>query len=263
MNDTLLSSRLEDNILTLTLNCPERRNSLSEAMIEALHEAFVEAGDDGDVRAIILAARGHVFCAGHDLKEMTAARQNEDRGRAYYSKIMDKCARMMMAMVNCPKPVIARIEGIATAAGCQLVATCDLAVASADSKFSTPGVHIGLFCSTPMVALSRNISRKHAMEMLLLGEMITAEKAAQIGLVNRVCPSGEAEAEALKIAKIIAGKSQVTVKFGKEAFYSQIDMNLADAYAHTCDVMVQNMLANDAIEGINAFIEKRKPVWTS
>jgi len=263
VTDSPLASHFEDNILTLTLNCPERRNSLSEAMIDALHKAFLEAGEDKEVRAIILAAEGHVFCAGHDLKEMTAARQHGDRGREYYCKIMDKCASMMIAMTKCPKPVIARVDGIATAAGCQLVATCDLAVASTNSKFSTPGVHIGLFCSTPMVALSRNVSRKHAMEMLLLGEMVEAEKAAQIGLVNRVCAPEDVTGEALKIARTIAGKSQVTVKFGKEAFYQQIDMNLEDAYAHTCDVMVQNMLANDAEEGINAFIEKRKPEWNN
>ena len=263
MSDSPLTTQLEDNILTLTLDCPERRNSLSEAMIDALHEAFTLAGEDKDVRAIILAASGHVFCAGHDLKEMTAARQDQDRGRDYYTKIMDKCARMMMSMVNCPKPVIACVDGIATAAGCQLVATCDLAVASTNSKFSTPGVHIGLFCSTPMVALSRNVSRKHAMEMLLLGEMVEAEKAAQIGLVNRVCAPEEVNSEARDIARIIAGKSQLTIKYGKAAFYQQIDMNLEEAYAHTCNVMVQNMLANDAEEGINAFIEKRKPEWNN
>lgn len=261
MSGPALLAELDDSILTLTLNRPERRNSLSEEMISALHEAIEAAGADDDVRAVVIAAKGHVFSAGHDLKEMTAARQHDDRGRAYYKDIMDRCAAMMMAIVHCPKPVIARVEGVATAAGCQLVASCDLAVASKGSRFSTPGVHIGLFCSTPMVALSRNVNRKHALEMLLLGEMISAKKAAKIGLVNRVVKPKKTAKKARELAKVIASKSRATVKTGKEAFYRQIEMDLQGAYAHAAAVMVENMLARDAEEGINAFVEKRKPVW--
>ncbi len=262
-NNSPLATHFTDGVLSLTLNRPEKRNSLSEAMIGALHGAIEDAGANPDVHAVIINAAGHVFSAGHDLKEMKAARGHDDKGRAYYKDIMARCANMMMAIVKCPKPVIAEIEGVATAAGCQLVASCDLAVAGEKARFCTPGVHIGLFCSTPMVALTRNISRKHAMEMLLLGEMIGAEKAAGMGLVNRVCAAGEAGEEALKMAKIIAGKSSITIKYGKDAFYNQIEMSLEDAYRHAAKVMVENMLAHDAEEGINAFVEKRKPQWQS
>jgi enoyl-CoA hydratase/carnithine racemase len=248
-------------VLTLTLNRPDARNALSEAMIAALTAAIDRASRDGDVRAIVLAANGPVFCAGHDLKELTARRSDTDRGCAYFSQIMTACAAMMQAIVACPKPVIAAVEGVATAAGCQLVATCDLAVAGANAKFATPGVNIGLFCSTPMVALSRNVSRKQAMEMLLLGDMLEAERARDFGLINRVVPVGEAQAEAMRMAAQIASKSPLTVAIGKEAFYRQLEAPLGDAYAETAEVMVRNMLARDAAEGIGAFIEKRTPNW--
>jgi enoyl-CoA hydratase/carnithine racemase len=256
----LLQTRHEA-VLRLTLNRPEARNALSEAVIETLTEAIDAAGRDDRVRAIVLAANGSAFSAGHDLKELTARRTDPDRGAAYFKQIMDACAAMMQAIVACPKPVIGAIEGVATAAGCQLVATCDLAVAGASARFATPGVNIGLFCSTPMVALSRNVSRKQAMEMLLLGEMLEAERARDFGLVNRVVPVGEAVAEATRMAQQIAAKSPLTVAIGKAAFYRQLEVPLAEAYAHTAEVMVRNMLARDATEGIAAFIDKRTPTW--
>ena len=257
----LLSTQSSDGILHLTLNDPIRCNALSEAMLEALGEAFDAASDNPDVRVIILAAAGPVFCAGHDLKEMTAGRQNVDRGRAYFSKILHQCSSVMQKIVTCPKPVIAQIDGVATAAGCQLVASCDLAVASEIAQFCTPGVHIGLFCSTPMVALSRNLANKHAMEMLLTGDMVSASRAAEIGVVNQVVPSDELSSASMAFAKKIAEKSSLTVATGKRAFYQQKEMNLADAYIYAAEVMVANMLARDAEEGIAAFIEKRPPEW--
>lgn len=251
-----------DGIATLTLNRPERRNALSEGLIAALTDALDAIADDGSVRAVIIAANGPVFSSGHDLKEMTARRADADRGRAYYTDILGRCAAMMQRIVNLPQPVIAAVEGVATAAGCQLVASCDLAVAGEKAQFSTPGVHIGLFCSTPMVALSRNVSRKHAMEMLLLGEMVDAGNAARIGLVNRAVPQSEALAEAERMAAIIASKAPAVLKIGKRAFYDQLERPLADAYGEASRVMVENMLARDAEEGIAAFIEKRPPVWS-
>ena len=195
------------------------------------------------------------------MKEMTARRSDPDRGRAYFKQLMDSCSAMMQTIVHLPKPVIAAVQGPASAAGCQLVASCDLAIASSAAKFATPGVNIGLFCSTPMVALSRNVSRKHAMEMLLTGDLISAEDAQRIGLVNRVVPPGAERDEALKLARQIASKSALTVKIGKESFYRQLEMSLADAYRYASDVMVENMLARDAEEGIGAFIDKRTPNW--
>jgi enoyl-CoA hydratase/carnithine racemase len=249
------------DVAVLTLNRPEARNSLSEALIAALTEALGEIARDKRMRAVVLAANGPAFSAGHDMKEMTARRTDADRGRAYYKKLMDACSAMMQAIVNLPKPVIAAVQGPASAAGCQLVASCDLAIASSAAKFATPGVNIGLFCSTPMVALSRNVSRKAAMEMLLTGDLILAEDAQRIGLVNRVVAPGTERDEALKLARQIASKSALTVKIGKEAFYRQLEMNLADAYRYASEVMVENMLARDAEEGIGAFIEKRTPTW--
>ncbi len=248
-------------ILRLTLNDEKRRNALSEAMLVALSDAIAKAGADANVRVVVLAHTGPAFSAGHDLKELTAARKNADRGEAYFSKIMEMCARMMQLIVTCPKPVIAKINGIATAAGCQLVASCDLAVASFGSKFSTPGVHIGLFCSTPMVALSRNISNKHAMEMLLTGDMVMAERAAEIGLINYAVEEEALVATTMEMAAKIASKSSMTLATGKGAFYAQKEMSLSDAYEYAAKVMTENMLAEDAKEGINAFIEKRQPVW--
>jgi len=249
------------NIAVLTLNRPQSRNSLSEAMLEALGDALTAIAHDNSVRAVVLAANGPAFCAGHDLKELNAHRSDEDRGRAYYRHIMNTCSTMMQQIVTLPQPVIAAVQATATAAGCQLVASCDLAVASRTAKFATPGVNLGLFCSTPMVALSRNVARKHAMEMLLTGEMIAAEEAMRMGLVNRLAAPGQEREEALKIARLIAAKSGLTVKIGKEAFYRQLEMPLAEAYKYTSEVMVENMLARDAEEGIGAFIEKRAPKW--
>jgi enoyl-CoA hydratase/carnithine racemase len=250
-----------DGIALLSLNRPQARNTLSEAMLDALHDEFVAIATDGDVRAVVVSHNGPVFCAGHDMKEMTAHRSDPDRGRGYFKALMERCSALMMSIQSLPQPVIAAVEGVATAAGCQLVASCDLAVASETARFSTPGVHIGLFCSTPMVALSRNVANKHAMEMLLTGDMVSAEDAYRIGLVNRVVPAGMASEHALELARQIASKSMLTVKLGKEAFYRQRELNLADAYKLTVDVMVENMLARDAEEGIGAFIEKRDPTW--
>jgi enoyl-CoA hydratase/carnithine racemase len=250
-----------DGIAILTLNRPEARNSLSEALLTALTESLADMAADKRVRVVVLSANGPAFSAGHDMKEMTARRSDPDRGRAYFKQLMDACSTMMQAIVRLPKPVIAAVQGPARAAGCQLVASCDLAVASSAAKFATPGVNIGLFCSTPMVALSRNVSRKAAMEMLLTGDLIGAEEARRIGLVNRVVAPGTERDEALRLARQIASKSALTVKIGKEAFYRQLEMTLADAYRYTSEVMVENMLARDAEEGIGAFIEKRTPSW--
>ena len=258
----LLAFTERDGYAILTLNNPKSRNPLSEAMLAALIDAFTKVATRRDIRAVILAAEGGVFCAGHDLKEMTTHRQDEDRGRAYFSDILGRCSTMMQMILTLPQPVIAAVEGVATAAGCQLVASCDLAIAGENAKFSTPGVHIGLFCSTPMVALSRNLTRKHAMEMLLLGDMVTADEAFRMGLVNRVMPAGDALAEAEVMARRIASKSPLTVSIGKRAFYEQAEMGLEEAYRHASRIMVENMLARDAEEGIGAFIDKREPKWS-
>jgi enoyl-CoA hydratase/carnithine racemase len=250
-----------DGIATLTLNRPEARNALSEALMAALTAAIAACAEDNTIRAIIIAANGPVFSAGHDLKEMTARRADADRGRAYFAEIMGRCATMMKAIARSPKPVIAVVEGTATAAGCQLVASCDLAVAGMEAKFCTPGVHIGLFCSTPMVALSRTVAPKHALEMLLLGEMVPAAEAYRVGLINRVTPAGKAMEAAQAMAAIIASKSPLTLKIGKEAFHAQRELDLDAAYDYAAGVMVENMLARDAEEGIGALIEKRKPEW--
>lgn len=259
--DLLLVSRPEPGVAVVTLNAPRSRNSLSRRMIAALDETLAGLSDDRDVAAIVLAAAGPVFSAGHDLKELSAHRADADGGRAFYQETMQACAKLMQAIVRNRQPVIAAVQGVATAAGCQLVATCDLAVAAASATFATPGVNIGLFCSTPMVALSRNIPRKRAMEMLLLGEMLAAEDAMSYGLVNRVVPADRVLDEALAMARIIASKSKLTVAVGKEAFYRQIEEPLAEAYAYAASVMVENMMAEDATEGIGAFLEKRSPVW--
>ena len=256
--DSALDAR---GILRLTLNDEKRRNALSEAMLNRLFEAIHAAGDDPEVRVVILASRGAAFCAGHDLKELTAARAEDDGGRAYFTKIMALCASVMQAIVACPKPVIAEVRGVATAAGCQLVATCDLAVAEDGARFGTPGVHIGLFCSTPMVALSRNVSHKHAMEMLLTGDMVAAPRAVEMGLVNKAVPEAELSATIEEMAAKIAAKSTMTLATGKSAFYRQAEMGLAEAYNYAAQVMVDNMLTHDAEEGIGAFIEKRHPQW--
>ena len=249
------------NIAVLTLNRPQARNSLSEAMLAALSRELETLTADKRIRAVVLAARGAAFSAGHDLKELTAHRADADGGRSYTRHIMERCSAVMLAILRLPRPVIAAVEATATAAGCQLVATCDLAVASTTARFCTPGVHIGLFCSTPMVALSRNLTRKHAMEMLLTGDLIDAQDAYRMGLINRVVEPGMARDEALALARKIAAKPAAIVKLGKEAFYRQIETTITEAYTYATEVMVQNMMADDAAEGISAFIEKRPPKW--
>ncbi|MBV9565741.1 MAG: enoyl-CoA hydratase [Bradyrhizobium sp.] len=249
------------SVAVLTLNRPAARNSLSEALIAELHAALDEIADDKSVRAVVIAANGPAFSAGHDLKELTARRGDADRGRAYFAALMNACSAMMQAIVQLPQPVVAAVQGVATAAGCQLVASCDLAVASDAATFATPGVDIGLFCSTPMVALSRNVPRKRALEMLLTGEAISATTAKDIGLVNRVVTAGTERDAAIALARKVVLKSAHTVRIGKAAFYRQAEMSLADAYRYAAEVMTENMLARDAEEGIGAFIEKRAPKW--
>lgn len=259
--DILPSTLDENGILRLTLNDVGRRNALSEEMLLQLDKALAAASENPAVRVIVLAALGPAYCAGHDLKELAAARAKPDRGQAYFAKIMAMCSGVMQAIVACPKPVIAEVTGVAAAAGCQLVASCDLAVAADNAQFSTPGVHIGLFCSTPMVALSRNLSNKHAMEMLLTGDKTTAIRAAEMGLVNHVVSPEALSETTLDLARKIASKSSMTVAIGKRAFYAQREMTLPEAYDYASNVMVENMLARDAEEGISAFIEKRAPQW--
>lgn len=256
----VLRENLQD-IAILTLNAPRSRNALSDAMIAAIHAELNSIRTDAAIRAVVIAANGPAFSSGHDLKEMTAHRSDADDGRAFFARIMTSCSAMMQAIVNLPKPVIAAVQGVATAAGCQLVATCDLAVASEAATFATPGVDIGLFCSTPMVALSRNVPRKHAMQMLLTGEPISAARARELGLVNSVVPAGTEREAAIALARKIARKSAHAVKIGKDAFYRQAEMSLADAYRYTAQVMTENMMARDAEEGIAAFIGKRDPRW--
>ena len=243
-------------IAELTINRPESYNSLSIGCMEALTSEFESLSQDGNISVVILSGAGKGFCAGHDLKEM-----RNNPGREFYEKTFDACSRLMMSLVSCPKPVIAKVHGVATAAGCQLVATCDLAVADENARFATPGVNIGLFCSTPMVALSRNVSRKHAMEMLLTGDFISAGRAYEIGLVNRVVPPGDLDRSAYELAEKIASKSPLTLRIGKKAFYEQADRDLRSAYEYCSRVMVENMMARDAEEGIDAFLEKREPRW--
>jgi enoyl-CoA hydratase/carnithine racemase len=249
------------SIAVLTLNRPAARNSLSEALLGALGEAFTGIAKDRSVRAVVLAANGPAFCAGHDLKELTGRRIDPDGGRAYFQQIMTTCSAMMQQIVTLPQPVIAAVQGVASAAGCQLVASCDLAIASTKAGFATPGVDIGLFCSTPMVALSRNVARKHAMAMLLKGDIVTAEKAAAIGLVNEVVLAGQERAKAMEWAEAIASKSSHVIGIGKAAFYRQLEKPLGEAYDYASRVMAENMMARDAEEGICAFIEKRDPSW--
>ena len=258
----LLISTRNDGVLRLALNRPAQRNALSSELINALAAAFRGAALDGATRVIVIAAVGEAFCAGHDLKQLQALRAGPDRGAAAYADLFARCSAMMQAIVTNPKPVMAMVQGAAVAAGCQLVASCDLAVASTAARFATPGVDIGLFCSTPMVALSRSVPRKAAMEMLLTGEMIDAEKAWRIGLVNRLAAPQMLEAETMALAGLIAAKPRRTLKTGKEAFYRQMEMPLAEAYDHASKVMTENMLGAEAEEGIGAFLEKREPHWT-
>lgn len=258
----ILGTLLHEGVYRIVMQRPKRMNSLSREMMTALSEELTKVAEDPEVRVILLGAEGKVFCAGHDLKELTAARAEADRGRATYEQIMRQCSDLMQKIVRHPKPIIAVVTGVATAAGCQLVASCDLAMATDTATFCTPGVNIGLFCSTPMVALSRNVSRKQAMEMLLTGESIDASTAKDFGLINRIVPRDYLEQVVQKYAETIAAKSSLTVKTGKEAFYRQIEMPLDEAYDYAANVMVENMLARDAEEGISAFLQKRKPEWT-
>lgn len=255
-----LGSALEGGVLRLTLNNPPA-NALSIALLEKLHAAFDHAAADRDVRVVVLAAQGKLFSAGHDLKEMTARREDADQGRAFFERTMRLCADLMLKIQALPKPIIAEVDGLATAAGCQLVATCDLAICTDTSTFCTPGVNIGLFCSTPMVALSRAVHRKQAMEMLLTGETVDASTAKDFGLVNRIVPKQYLSQVVNKYAAVIASKSPLTLKIGKEAFYAQANLSDAGAYDYTIRVMVENMLARDAEEGIAAFLDRRHPVW--
>lgn len=254
--DRILQRRDEGGVATLTLNRPEARNALSVALMAALQNEIRRIGTDDTVRAVVIAAGGPAFCAGHDLREMRA-----NPGRQAYEALFAQCSDLMLSILRLPKPVIARVHGPATAAGCQLVATCDLAVASTEARFATPGVNIGLFCSTPMVALTRNVPRKQAMEMLLTGEMIEAETARAYGLVNRVVPAEGLDDAVRELAAVLLSKSPVTLAMGKEAFYRQLEMGIAEAYDFASEVMTRNMLARDAVEGIDAFLEKREPVW--
>ena len=261
-NNNILKTNLDTNgIFRLILNNPSNQNTLSEEMIKCFQVALDQSANEKKIRVIIISAEGKTFSAGHDLKELTKERQNTDGGKNYFKKILDKCSKMMQSIVNNPKPIIAEVGGVATAAGCQLVASCDLAYASKSAKFATPGVNIGLFYSTPMVALSRNVSKKHAMDMLLNGELISANKAAEIGLINEVVQDEALNNYTLEKAMNITKKSALTLKIGKEAFYKQSEMSLCDAYDYASSVMVENMLKKDAEEGIDAFINKRVPHW--
>ena len=262
MKNSLINILNQDNgILRLTLDDENNKNALSEAMIDELTEAINAANDNKEVKVIIIASNGNVFCSGHNLKEITAARNNNDKGESYFMNLFELCSSLMQLIVSCSKPVIAEVDGIATAAGCQLVASCDLAISSNTAKFATPGVNIGLFCSTPMVALSRNVSKKEAMKMLLTGDMIDAVEAKRISLINDYVSDDKLEESVNNLALKISKKSSMTVKIGKEAFYKQAEMSLSDAYAYTSVVMAQNTLNDDAKEGISSFIEKRDPSW--
>ena len=258
---TLLERHDKNAVAHLRMNAPEKLNALSEAMLAALQNELDNLSQDRSIRAVILSGAGKAFCAGHDLKEMTASRQSEDGGKAYFKSLFDTCAKMMSSIQKLPQPVIAKVHGLATAAGCQLVSSCDLAVAQEGARFGVNGVNIGLFCSTPMVALSRNIPRKKAFEMLTTGQFINAEKAQEYGLINRISHPEDLDSVTEELAETISSKLAAAVKIGKEAFYKQLEMSLEEAYAYTGDVMVENMLCRDTEEGISAFIEKRDPTW--
>ena len=252
----VLLRRDEAGVTWLTLNRPGQRNALSIELMAALQRELDAIAKEPAAKVVVIAGAGPAFCAGHDLRELRT-----DQSRQFYERVFQDCSRLMSTIVALPKPVIARVHGIATAAGCQLVATCDLAIAADTARFATPGVNIGLFCSTPMVALTRAVGRKAAMEMLLTGDLVDAERARDLGLVNRVVPEAKLDSEVTALARQIAGKSALTVKIGKEAFYRQAELPLADAYAYASEVMTRNMLARDAEEGIDAFLEKRPPRW--
>ena len=259
---SLLSRTDQDGIAHIEMTSPERLNALSDGMLAALQAEFDGLKTNTDIRAVILSGTGKAFCAGHDLKEMQAGRQAEDAGAAYFADLFSRCGNLMQTIQSVPQPVIAQAHGIATAAGCQLVATCDMAVAADNTRFGVNGVNIGLFCSTPMVALTRNIPRKQAFEMLTTGRFIDASEAEHLGLINTSVPEAELASATRKLAETVAGKLAAAVKIGKSAFYTQAQMTTAEAYAYTGDVMVENMLQRDTNEGISAFLEKRKPDWS-
>ena len=261
MTGDVLVRQDRDYVAELTLNRPDALNALSDALLAALSTELADIAEDRRVRAVVIRGAGRAFCAGHDLREMQAGRQSEDDGRAFFEGLFARCSAVMKEIRALPQPVIAEVHGIATAAGCQLVSTCDMAVAAEGARFGVNGVNIGLFCSTPMVALSRDIAPKRAFEMLTTGEMIPAERAMEIGLVNRVVPEADLSAETAKLADTVAAKLGAAVKVGKRAFYEQIEMPLSEAYDHTSRVMVENMLWRDTDEGIQAFLEKRPPRW--
>ena len=258
---SLLERYDKNAVAHLEMNAPEKLNALSEAMLAALQKEFDDLSEDKSIRAVILSGKGKAFCSGHDLKEMTGGRQAKDGGKAYFKSLFDKCAKMMNSIRKMPQPIIAKVHGIATAAGCQLVASCDMAVAEEGARFGVNGVNIGLFCSTPMVALSRNIPRKHAFEMLTTGSFINAETAKRFGLVNKISSPAKLDQITNELAETVASKLALAVKIGKEAFYSQLEMSIEDAYRYTGNVMVENMLYRDTEEGISAFIDKRDPNW--
>ncbi|MAH88025.1 MAG: enoyl-CoA hydratase [Kiloniella sp.] len=261
--EDLLLREDQGGIATLTLNAPRSINALSEDMLAALITMFDDIAADRSVKVVILRTGGKHFCAGHNLKEMSERRSDPDGGFQYFQDLFATCSAMMLRVVRLPQPVIAEVRGIATAAGCQLVASCDLAVAADNATFATSGVNIGLFCSTPMVALSRNLSRKQAMEMLLLGEFLPAEQVHALGLINRVVSDADLETTSREMAEMIVAKSPVAVRVGKEAFYRQAEMPLEEAYAYAGRVMAENMMARDTEAGINAFINKdHMPEWT-
>ncbi|MCR8827273.1 enoyl-CoA hydratase [Pseudosulfitobacter koreensis] len=257
----ILERKVTDGVAHLTMNAPERLNALSDEMILALHTTLDEIAETPGIRVVVLSGSGKAFCAGHDLKQMTEGRQKPDGGRGYFADLFNRCASMMARVQSLPQPVIAQVHGIATAAGCQLVATCDMAIAATGTRFGVNGVNIGLFCSTPMVALTRNIPRKQAFEMLTTGQFIEAERAEALGLINRTVLPEQLTAETLKLAETVAGKLSTAVKIGKQAFYEQLSMTTDAAYAHTGNVMVENMLHRDTEEGIAAFLDKRDPKW--
>jgi enoyl-CoA hydratase/carnithine racemase len=258
---SILERNDENAVAHLRMTAPERLNALSDAMLAALKAQFGRLLEDRTARVVVQRGAGKAFCAGHDLREMQAGRQAEDAGRAYFADLFARCAEVMQMIPALPQPVVAEVHGIATAEGCQLVATCDMAVAAEGTRFGVNGVNIGLFCSTPMVALSRNIPRKRAFEMLTTGEFMPAEEAVQRGLINRVVPADRLETETRRLAETVASKLSAAVKIGKSAFYDQMQMDLDAAYAFTGDVMVENMLWRDTEEGISAFLEKRPPDW--
>ena len=258
----LLIDSTDTGILRLTLNDPDNKNALSELMIQKLINTITEASKDNSVKVIVIASIGNVFCSGHNLKEINEARKADDSGEFYYLELFKTCSSLMQIIVNCSKPVIAEVNGIATAAGCQLVASCDLAVSSNSAKFATPGVNIGLFCSTPMVALSRNASKKDSMKMLLTGDMINADEAKRISLINDFVSEKDLTKSVMDLAEKISKKSASVVSIGKEAFYKQFELNLFDAYEYTSKIMTENTLNENAKEGIDAFLEKRDPNWS-